>query len=468
MTMLLLQTFLLLLAAYLLGALTACLVKRAFATVPAEGETAGASRHAGAPAPKPEPAVAAKQGGGDNDRFGRALSGALEAGSAAPGERTSPVVEVQPVAQRPVQAAAAVAAEQQSGSNAAASASAAAAAAAAAAAGAAVAAASAAAAARQEPAPPPPPAAVQAIRKVEVKAEPREEGAALAKAAETAVPAQAAALASAPLPADDLTRIRAIDAALQARLKTLGVRRFAEIAGWTASDVNRMSQSLGFVGRIEQENWIEQAHILARGGETEYSRRAARRQTASHGAGDAALTLSHDAVAASIAAATAAAHKIGAGAHVETAPRPVRLGEAIREQSAKSAAAAAGAGGEAELPRAPVIEPRADYSHLRSVRSEALRSEPLPGSSLVGSYDDLKRVRGIGVLLEKKLNSLGIATYEQIANWTGADVERFSQHIEPRGRIERENWIEQARILASGGQTDYARRFDRGEVEMGG
>jgi hypothetical protein len=36
--------------------------------------------------------------------------------------------------------------------------------------------------------------------------------------------------------------------------------------------------------------------------------------------------------------------------------------------------------------------------------------------------------------------------------------------MEFKGRIERENWIEQARILASGGQTDFSRRFERGEV----
>ena len=34
-----------------------------------------------------------------------------------------------------------------------------------------------------------------------------------------------------------------------------------------------------------------------------------------------------------------------------------------------------------------------------------------------------------------------------------------------KGRIERENWVEQARILAAGGQTEFSRRVDRGEVD---
>ena len=61
---------------------------------------------------------------------------------------------------------------------------------------------------------------------------------------------------------------------------------------------------------------------------------------------------------------------------------------------------------------------------------------------------------------EKKLNSLGIVHYEQVANWTGADIERISQILDFKGRIERENWIEQARILATGGETEFSRRTD--------
>ena len=77
--------------------------------------------------------------------------------------------------------------------------------------------------------------------------------------------------------------------------------------------------------------------------------------------------------------------------------------------------------------------------------------------------DDLKRIRGIGVLIEKKLNSMGITGYEEIANWASADIDRVSQVLDFKGRIERENWVEQARILAVGGQTEFSRRSDRGE-----
>jgi predicted flap endonuclease-1-like 5' DNA nuclease len=81
--------------------------------------------------------------------------------------------------------------------------------------------------------------------------------------------------------------------------------------------------------------------------------------------------------------------------------------------------------------------------------------------------DDLKRIRGIGVLIEKRLLAMGITSYEEVANWTAADIDRVSQSLEFKGRIERENWVEQARILASGGVTEFSRRFDRGETDAG-
>ncbi len=69
-------------------------------------------------------------------------------------------------------------------------------------------------------------------------------------------------------------------------------------------------------------------------------------------------------------------------------------------------------------------------------------------ASSQGPNDDLKRIRGIGVLIEKRLNAMGIARYEQIANWTSGEIDRVSQMLEFKGRIERESWVEQARILS--------------------
>jgi predicted flap endonuclease-1-like 5' DNA nuclease len=221
-------------------------------------------------------------------------------------------------------------------------------------------------------------------------------------------PAEASTLPRSPSargPSDDLTRIRGIDGAIQAQLNELGIRHFDDFRSLNAADLRTLNERLGLAGRIEQENWLGQAQVLATGGETYYSRRLA---------------------GSAVAAVPVAAASPGASTPSPSEDRPA-----------------------------------ADMGYLRSVRSEALvgadAQRPVrPG----GGIDDLKRIRGIGVLIEKKLNSLGVTHYEQVANWTGADIERISNILDFKGRIERENWIEQARILATGGQTEFSRRSE--------
>ena len=120
---------------------------------------------------------------------------------------------------------------------------------------------------------------------------------------------------------------------------------------------------------------------------------------------------------------------------------------------------------------------RTDLGSLRSVRSKAYQDTSEPGPEAArrvasrsrvvraAGADDLKRIRGIGALTEKRLNAMGVTTYEDIANWTREEIDRVSQSLDFKGRIERENWVEQARILSSGGDTEFSRRLDRREVE---
>jgi poly(hydroxyalkanoate) granule-associated protein len=62
--------------------------------------------------------------------------------------------------------------------------------------------------------------------------------------------------------------------------------------------------------------------------------------------------------------------------------------------------------------------------------------------------DDLKRISGIGPVLEGKLNGAGITTYQQIAVLTDAEIERLeSEVINFSGRIHRDDWIGQAKSL---------------------
>ncbi len=62
--------------------------------------------------------------------------------------------------------------------------------------------------------------------------------------------------------------------------------------------------------------------------------------------------------------------------------------------------------------------------------------------------DDLKRISGVGPKLEGVLNGLGIYKYEQIAQWKKAERNWVDEHLNFKGRIERDDWIKQAKTLA--------------------
>jgi large subunit ribosomal protein L21 len=65
-----------------------------------------------------------------------------------------------------------------------------------------------------------------------------------------------------------------------------------------------------------------------------------------------------------------------------------------------------------------------------------------------GAADDLKKISGVGPVLEKKLNALGITTFAQVAAFTAEDIARVDDALSFKGRIERDNWLGQAAELA--------------------
>ncbi len=73
-----------------------------------------------------------------------------------------------------------------------------------------------------------------------------------------------------------------------------------------------------------------------------------------------------------------------------------------------------------------------------------------------GDPDDLKKISGIGPGIEKTLHGLGIYHFRQIAQLTPDNVAWIDQRLRFRGRIEREDWIGQARKLAEEATFDRA------------
>lgn len=75
-----------------------------------------------------------------------------------------------------------------------------------------------------------------------------------------------------------------------------------------------------------------------------------------------------------------------------------------------------------------------------------------------GKADDLKLISGVGPKLEKTLNGLGIFHFWQIAEFTPDNVAWVDRHLRFKGRIEREKWISQAKVLAAGQETEFSKR----------
>lgn len=91
--------------------------------------------------------------------------------------------------------------------------------------------------------------------------------------------------------------------------------------------------------------------------------------------------------------------------------------------------------------------------------------KPQGFTSRPDKVDDLKRIKGVGGVIEKTLHELGVYQFSQIADWSSDNVTWVENFIAFPGRIERESWITQAQTLGAGGTTEFAKRVDKGELD---
>jgi predicted flap endonuclease-1-like 5' DNA nuclease len=81
-----------------------------------------------------------------------------------------------------------------------------------------------------------------------------------------------------------------------------------------------------------------------------------------------------------------------------------------------------------------------------------------------GKADDLKRIRGIGKQNEGRLHGLGIWHFDQVASWNAQECLWVGSYLAFPGRIEREEWVKQAKVLATGKETEFSKRVAKGQV----
>lgn len=85
-------------------------------------------------------------------------------------------------------------------------------------------------------------------------------------------------------------------------------------------------------------------------------------------------------------------------------------------------------------------------------------AEPAPAPAPSG--DDLRRIKGLGPKLVTILAEQGVTSFAQIAAWSDADVARIDATLGRfQGRITRDQWVEQAKLLAAGDESSFTERF---------
>ena len=97
---------------------------------------------------------------------------------------------------------------------------------------------------------------------------------------------------------------------------------------------------------------------------------------------------------------------------------------------------------------AALADSRAEAARYRQLVVEVENNAPPALLGGPGSPDDLKLIVGVGPMLERMLQQLGVTTYRQIARWSERDIDEFDAKLpEFPGRIRRDGWVAQAREL---------------------
>jgi len=139
----------------------------------------------------------------------------------------------------------------------------------------------------------------------------------------------------------------------------------------------------------------------------------------------------------------------------ELAAREARIAELEAELiAARERGVVAGSAEVAPAEPASVIEEAAEAA---AISPEPSQQEGLARMAEIASRtagegpvadDDLKKIRGIGPVIERTLKSLGITSFKQIANFGDADIAYVSAALDAfPGRIERDDWMRSAADL---------------------
>jgi NADH-quinone oxidoreductase subunit E len=146
-------------------------------------------------------------------------------------------------------------------------------------------------------------------------------------------------------------------------------------------------------------------------------------------------------------------------------PSKVKTTKVAEEVTSKPAAAAAPAARSIKNPPLAEGSPgeKPSVQTIKApVKLVSLEDKDRPaGIEKPALVDDLKMISGVGPRLEILLHELGIYTFAQVAAWKKAERDWVDSYMKFGGRIERDDWVKQAKALAKGGEAEYIKVFGK-------
>ena len=224
-------------------------------------------------------------------------------------------------------------------------------------------------------------------------------------------------------------------------------------------------------------NWLFCAPLLAAREKTDLSAASASAASTSTRASSAST-----AGAATVAAGAAAAVASTASSDSAAADKAAVDAKAQAAADKKAKAAADKKVRAAADKKAKAAKTKADKTAAAKAEADAKAGEDFDGDDVRGAADegtkpatlaaareggadDLKRIKGIGPKLEKLCNTMGFFHFDQIAAWTPDEMAWVNANLEGfKGRATRDKWIDQAKLLAAGKETEFSKRVGKGSV----
>ena len=268
---------------------------------------------------------------------------------------------------------------------------------------------------------------------------------------------------------DDLERIHGVSPESANQLRQLGIYRFKQVASWSDSNVTTVAAQLEIEReQIEKEKWIPQARRLnlqtyranSEWGSTRPSLSEYEEKITAHFPGeevraDDDLGIIYPTQPPTSDELTAID---GIDLSVDSALRnngvyrykQIALWSPanVNSHAAKLNTSPDRIYSEQWITQAGNLALRAEHFPDDSEKIRIDREYGILYHSPPEQVDDLKRISGVGPVLESKLNEIGVYQYKQIALWTTAHAHSFSSQLSFKDRVFRDRWIRQARELA--------------------